>query len=52
MSLQRQLLIWIAMLALAVLALYTLSGVLAPFLAGITVAYFLDPWPASSSGSG
>ncbi|MGI3902324.1 MAG: AI-2E family transporter [Janthinobacterium lividum] len=43
MSLQRQLLIWIAMLALAVLALYTLSGVLAPFLAGITVAYFLDP---------
>ncbi len=43
MSLQRQLLIWTVMLALAVLALYTLSGVLAPFLAGITIAYFLDP---------
>lgn len=43
MSLQRQVLIWIALLALAIAALYGLSGVLAPFLAGITVAYFLDP---------
>ena len=43
MSLQRQLLVWTGMLALAVLALYTLSGVLAPFIAGITLAYFLDP---------
>ena len=43
MSLQRQVLIWTALLALAIAALYCLSGVLAPFLAGITVAYFLDP---------
>jgi predicted PurR-regulated permease PerM len=43
MSLQRQVLIWTALFALAVTALYCLSGVLAPFLAGITVAYFLDP---------
>ncbi len=43
MSLQRQVLTWTAMLVLSVLVLYALSGVLAPFLAGITVAYFLDP---------
>ena len=43
MSLQRQVLIWTVLLGLPVLALYAFSGVLAPFLAGITVAYFLDP---------
>ena len=43
MSLQRQVLVWTAMLALAVVALYALSGVLAPFIAGLVVAYFLDP---------
>ncbi len=43
MSLQRQLVIWTVLLGLAAITLYNLSGVLAPFLAGITVAYFLDP---------
>ena len=43
MSLQRQVLIWIAVLALTVYALVALSGVLMPFLAGITIAYLLDP---------
>ena len=43
MSLQRQILIWIAVLALAVYALVALSGVLLPFLAGIAIAYLLDP---------
>ena len=43
MSLQRQVLIWTAMIALSVVALYALSGVLAPFIAGLVVAYFLDP---------
>ena len=38
MSLQRQVLIWTAMLALAALSLYALSGVLAPFIAGLVVA--------------
>ena len=43
MSLQRQVLIWIAVLGLSVYALVSLSGVLLPFLAGITIAYLLDP---------
>jgi predicted PurR-regulated permease PerM len=43
MSLQRQILIWIAVLALAVYALVALSGVLMPFAAGIAIAYLLDP---------
>lgn len=43
MSLQRQILIWAAVLALTVYAIVALSGVLMPFLAGITIAYLLDP---------
>lgn len=43
MSLQRQVLIWLAVLSFAVYGLVTLSGALLPFLAGITIAYLLDP---------
>lgn len=43
MSLQRQILIWVALLALFVYGLYILSGVLLPFLAGLTIGYLLDP---------
>ena len=43
MSLQRQIVVWIGVVALAVYALVELSGVLMPFLAGITIAYLLDP---------
>ena len=43
MSPQRQLLSWLGGLAVILLALWLLSGVLAPFLIGMAVAYFLDP---------
>lgn len=43
MSLQRQIVVWIGVVALAVYALVELSGVLMPFLAGIAIAYLLDP---------
>lgn len=43
MSLQRQVLIWALLLGLSVYALFVLSGVLLPFVAGITLGYLLDP---------
>jgi len=43
MSLQRQVLIWALLLGLSVYALFVLSGVLLPFVAGITIGYLLDP---------
>lgn len=43
MSLQRQVLIWVAVLGVGLYALYALSGILVPFLAGIAIAYLLDP---------
>jgi predicted PurR-regulated permease PerM len=43
MSPQRQLLYWLGGLAAILFALWLLSGVLAPFLIGMAVAYFLDP---------
>ena len=43
MSLQRQILIWAVLLGLFVYTLYVLSGVLLPFLAGLTIGYLLDP---------
>lgn len=43
MTFQRQLLFWLAALAVLVLALVLLSGVLLPFVAGMAIAYFLDP---------
>jgi predicted PurR-regulated permease PerM len=43
MPVQRQIGFWLAALALAVLALYVLRGVLLPFVAGMALAYVLDP---------
>ncbi len=43
MTLQRQILIWFALLAVVVYILVTLSGVLLPFVAGLTLGYLLDP---------
>ncbi len=43
MSLQRQISFWIGTLLVTVLALWLLSPVLLPFIAGIVLAYFLDP---------
>ncbi len=43
MTLQRQVSFWLAALALIVLALWVFSGILLPFVAGLVLAYFLDP---------
>lgn len=43
MSLQRQALIWIGAVLVFVLFLWLLSGILLPFVAGLALAYFLDP---------
>lgn len=43
MTLQRQILIWAISLAVLVLALWLLSPILLPFIAGLVLAYFLDP---------
>jgi predicted PurR-regulated permease PerM len=43
MSVARQTLWWLAALAVAFLLLWLLSDVLLPFVAGMAVAYFLDP---------
>lgn len=43
MSARRQLGYWLAGLVLLLSVLYLLSGILLPFIAGIAVAYFLDP---------
>ncbi|MGQ0485035.1 MAG: AI-2E family transporter [Hyphomicrobiales bacterium] len=43
MSLQRQFFFWIAALAALILVLWLLSGILLPFIAGLALAYFLDP---------
>lgn len=43
MSARQQLGYWLAGLILLLIALYLLSGILLPFIAGIAVAYFLDP---------
>jgi predicted PurR-regulated permease PerM len=40
---QRQVAFWIAALALTILALYVLRDILLPFVAGLAVAYLLDP---------
>jgi len=42
-TLQKQFLIWAISLAVLVLALWLLSPVLLPFIAGLVLAYFLDP---------
>ena len=43
MNLQRQVLFWIGALAVFVLLLWILSDVLLPFIAGMALAYFLNP---------
>src|SRR5258707_15215716 len=43
MTLHRQILFWLSALAVLILALYALSGVLLPFVAGLGVAYLVDP---------
>src|SRR5436190_15764130 len=43
MTLQRQLVFWTAALAVVILALWLLGDIMLPFLAGLVLAYFLDP---------
>ncbi len=43
MSIQRQLGFWIAALAVAILCLWVLRDILLPFVAGLALAYLLDP---------
>lgn len=43
MTLQRQILIWFALLGISIYVLVQLSGVMLPFAAGLTLGYLLDP---------
>lgn len=43
MTLQKQVLIWAISLGVLVLALWAFSPILLPFIAGLVLAYFLDP---------
>lgn len=43
MTLQRQVGFWISGFVVIALALYVLRGILLPFIAGLALAYFLDP---------
>ncbi len=43
MSREKRTLFWIAGLAVFLFVLHSLSGVLMPFVAGMAIAYFLDP---------
>lgn len=43
MTLQRQVSIWFTALAVLILLMWLLSDILLPFIAGIVLAYFLDP---------
>lgn len=43
MSIQRQFAIWAIVVGLFVLALWLLKGILLPFVAGMAIAYLLDP---------
>lgn len=43
MTLHRQILIWAVSLAVLILGLWALSPILLPFIAGLVLAYFLDP---------
>ncbi|TIV76673.1 MAG: AI-2E family transporter, partial [Mesorhizobium sp.] len=42
-ALRRQVLFWLATAVLLALFLYVFSGILLPFVAGMVLAYFLDP---------
>lgn len=43
MSFQRQIIFWVVSLAVLILILWLLQGILLPFIAGMVLAYFLDP---------
>ena len=43
MTLKRQITFWVAALAVLIGILWLLNGILLPFLAGLVLAYFLDP---------
>lgn len=43
MTLQRQVTIWFGALAALIVAMWLLSDILLPFIAGLVLAYFLDP---------
>lgn len=43
MTLQRQVIFWTAALAVVILALWLLGDIMLPFIAGLVLAYFLDP---------
>jgi predicted PurR-regulated permease PerM len=43
MTLHRQVLIWLAALAALIAVMWLLSAILLPFIAGLVLAYFLDP---------
>jgi predicted PurR-regulated permease PerM len=43
MTLQRQLVFWTAALVVLILALWLLGDIMLPFIAGLVLAYFLDP---------
>jgi predicted PurR-regulated permease PerM len=42
-SLKRQIVFWLAVLAFFIAFLYVFSSILLPFIAGMAIAYFLDP---------
>lgn len=43
MTLQRQVIIWAVAFAVLIMVLWLLGGILLPFIAGLVLAYFLDP---------
>src|SRR5262245_50447680 len=43
MTLQRQMMFWTAALVILILALWLLGDIMLPFIAGLVLAYFLDP---------
>jgi len=43
MTLQRQIMFWVGALVLLILVVYVLADILLPFVAGLAIAYFLDP---------
>ena len=43
MSNDKKTIIWLAGLVVFIIVLHALSGILLPFVAGMAIAYFLDP---------
>jgi predicted PurR-regulated permease PerM len=44
MNIQRQIAVWVGVILLAVFVIWLLSNILLPFVAGLAIAYFLDPF--------